>query len=58
MKKIIFYRGIIVLSNIILSTAAISISQCCHGVIYQPEVDANLKTQIHQAKNKARLKKE
>ncbi len=50
MKNYIFYRGIIVLSNMILSIATISISQCCLVFIYQPQVDANLKTKILQAK--------
>lgn len=58
MKKINFNKGNILLANMVLLVATVSISQCCYIFMYQPQVDANLKTQLHQAKNKAKLKKE
>lgn len=52
MKKGILNKCIFVMSNLVLFMATTSISQCCTGVIYQPNVDADLKERITQTNNK------
>lgn len=52
MKRNTLNKCIMWASNLILTMATISISQCCVIYIYQPAVDINLKRKILQAHKK------